>query len=167
MKQVYLAAERLMQMDDTAWQRHANPWSAYTRFAMLPLLALACWSRVWLGWWAVIPLAAVLALIWFNPRAFPPPTSLDNWASRGVLGERVFLRHRSEIPAHHRSWADGLSYAALPGVLVFLAGLWWLDLPWTVFGMALIILPKVWFVDRMVWLYSDWLRENGRMLGDV
>jgi hypothetical protein len=27
------------------WMRHANPWSVWTRFAVLPLLILAVWSR--------------------------------------------------------------------------------------------------------------------------
>ena len=43
--------ERLMKMDDAAWKRHANPWSAWTRTLILPLLALTVWSRVWIGWW--------------------------------------------------------------------------------------------------------------------
>lgn len=154
-------------MNETAWKRHANPWSAYTRFTILPLLALAIWSRVWLGGWSLLPVVIVLSWAWWNPRAFPPPSDLDNWASRGVLGEQVFLRHRSAVAAHHRAWADALSYASLPGALVFVLGLWWLDPAWTIFGMVLTVLPKVWFVDRMVWVYSDWLRENNKDLGDV
>nr|WP_238997445.1 DUF6653 family protein [Mycolicibacterium sp. CBMA 361] len=36
-------------MTDAAWRRHANPWSVWTRFAAIPLMMLAIWSRVW-GW---------------------------------------------------------------------------------------------------------------------
>jgi hypothetical protein len=36
------------RMTDDAWQRHANPWSVWTRFAAIPLMILAIWSRVWL-----------------------------------------------------------------------------------------------------------------------
>ena len=32
-------------MTNEAWQRHANPWSVYTRFAAIPAGLLAIWSR--------------------------------------------------------------------------------------------------------------------------
>lgn len=160
-------AERLMGMDEATWARHANPWSCYTRFAILPLLALAVWSRVWIGPFAWGAVALVLIWTWMNPRAFAPPKTLDTWASRGVLGERVYLRRRAEIPAHHLAWARGLSLAALPGLVAMALGLWWLELWWVLFGVVLAMGPKIWFVDRMVWLYSDWLRQTGKELGDV
>ena len=164
---VYAAAERLMGMNDRVWARHANPWSCYSRFTALPLLALAIWSRDWIGAGAWVAVAVALVWIWVNPRAFPPPVSLDNWASRGVLGERVFLKRRAELRGHHRAWAAGLAWAALPGVVVLALGLWWLEPWWTLFGMVLAMGPKVWFVDRMVWAYADWLSDNDKELGDV
>ncbi len=164
---LYRVAERLMGMSDAVWRRHANPWSCYSRFTALPLLALAIWSRIWIGAWAWAAVAGVLVWIWINPRVFPEPASLDNWASRGVLGERVFLNRRAEIRAHHRHWAAGLSLAALPGVVILAVGLWRLDPAWVVFGTVLTAGPKLWFVDRMVWLYSDWLRDHDKELGDV
>ncbi|MEO1140043.1 MAG: DUF6653 family protein [Pseudomonadota bacterium] len=167
MKALYRGAERLMSMDDTAWARHANPLSAYSRFTILPLLSLAIWSRVWLGWGVVALVILVLIWTWVNPRLFPPPKSLDNWASRGVLGERVFLNRRNDVAAHHRAWADRLSLGSLPGAVVLVIGLIWLWPWWVIFGIALTVLPKVWFVDRMVWLYADWLRDNNKELGDV
>ena len=79
-----------MGMDDRAWQRHANPWSVWTRILTpLPLLALAVWSRVWLGWGALWPVALALGWIWLNPRLFPAPARLDGWAAAAVMGERV------------------------------------------------------------------------------
>jgi hypothetical protein len=65
----------------------------------LPLLVLAVWSRVWIGWWAMLAVSLVLVWIWLNPRVFPEPRTLDAWMSRGVLGERVFLEHRATCPA--------------------------------------------------------------------
>lgn len=56
-------------MDDATWRRHANPWSVWTRFAAFPLLVLAIWSRVWLGWWAFVPVGVMMILLWYNPRA--------------------------------------------------------------------------------------------------
>jgi len=143
----YQYAERLMGMNDAVWERHANPLSVY-------------------GWaWAAVVLA--LLWIWLNPRLFAPPRDLDNWASRGVLGERVFLTHADQIAAHHKQMARWLSLGSIPGALAMALGLWWLDAPWTVFGMLLTMLPKIWFVDRMVWIYADWLREQEKELGDV
>lgn len=167
MSGLYRAAERLMGMDDRIWARHASPLSVYSRMATLPMLALAVWSRVWIGAWAWAAVAAVLVWTWANPRVFPAPSSLDNWASRGVLGERVFLNRRDEVPAHHRVWAAMLSAGSVPGALAMAWGLWVLDPAWAVFGTLLTMIPKIWFVDRMVWLYADWLRKTGKELGDV
>jgi hypothetical protein len=47
---------RLFRMDDATWLRHAHPWSVILRFTVLPLLILAFWNRLWLGWLAVIRL---------------------------------------------------------------------------------------------------------------
>ena len=167
MDAIYHAAERLMGMSDRVWARHANPWSCYTRFSALPLLALAIWSRVWIGPWAWLAVAVAILWVWVNPRAFPPPANLDNWASRGVLGERVYLNRRDEVRAHHKSWATGLAWASLPGGVVMGLGLWWLDVWWSIFGTILTMGPKIWFVDRMNWVYADWLSDTGKELGDV
>lgn len=152
----FKAAERGMAMDDAVWMRHANPWSVWTRFTCLPLIILAIWSRVWLGWWALVPLALACLWTWANPRAFPPPAKTDTWASKGTFGERVFLnRHAVPIPEHHRHWAIGLGFASATGLIPLVWGLWALDVPTTLLGVALLVLPKVWFVDRMVWLFED------------
>jgi len=52
---------QLFRMDDATWLRHANPWSVILRFTtVLPVLILALWSRLWLVWWAVIPVSLAL-----------------------------------------------------------------------------------------------------------
>ena len=84
-----------------------------SRFTVLPLFALAVWSRVWIGWWAVLVVALVCVWAWWNPRAFPPPSSTDTWAAKGTFGERVFLNRKAlPIPDHHfdvvtAGWAIG------------------------------------------------------------
>ena len=40
---------RSFSMSEETWQRHANPWSVWTRFTALPLIILAAWSRS--CWW--------------------------------------------------------------------------------------------------------------------
>ena len=146
MRRVYHLAERLMGMDAEIWRRHANPWSVFTRFLALPLLVLAIWSHVWIGWWAVAAIVLACFWIWLNPRLFAPPVRLDSWAARGVMGERVFIGRRDEIARHHRLWADGLAWASLPGLIVLACGLIWTDPVWTIFGTVLAMLPKLWFL---------------------
>ena len=148
--------EDLFQMSDTVWARHANPLSAWTRFPILPLLALSIWARVWIGWWCLVPIIALLIWTWVNPRAFPPPASTTSWASRAVMGERVWLnRTVVAIPRHHAIWAQILAWAPATGLPPLVWGLWALDLPWLLLGLVLSIGPKMWFLDRMAWLYDD------------
>lgn len=97
------ATERAMAMNDTVWQRHGNPWSGWTRVATMPLFAIAAWSRLWIGWWSLLPIAILIAWIWINPRLFPPPRSVDYWMSRGLLGERIWLADDpGTVGEHHR-----------------------------------------------------------------
>ena len=87
---------------EDAWHRHANPWSVYTRIPIPLMLVLAIWSRAWIGWWSLVPIGIVLAWTVINPRVFPPPRSLDHWASRAVLGETHWAaRKQKPIPARH------------------------------------------------------------------
>lgn len=149
-------AEKLMRMSPEIWQRHTNPWSGWSRVAALPLISLAVWSRIWIGPWAIAPVALALLWLWVNPRLFPPPQNTDNWMSQGVLGERVWLnRHKVPIPQHHLRIGHILNAISALATLPYLAGLIWLDLWATLFGMSVIMLAKLWFVDRMVWLYAD------------
>ena len=146
----------LFRMDDKARRRHANPWSGYTRFSMIPLIALAFWSRVWLGWWALAPIIIVLLWVWFNPRIFPEPKSTHNWASKVVLGEWVWMnRNNVPVPAHHRRMPDILSAANTIGAVPFIWGLVALEIWPTIVGAIVMVISKLWFCDRMVWLYED------------
>jgi hypothetical protein len=141
---------------EDAWRRHANPWSVYTRIPIPPLVVAAIWSRVWIGWWSLLPVAVVLVWTAVNPRVFPAPRSFDSWASHSVLGETVWARRKeTPVPARHRTGPlvlSGLSAAGLP-FLVW--GLVVLD-PWiTLFGLAVQMAGKLWFLDRMALLHGD------------
>lgn len=158
---MFRALERSMAMDDAAWQRHANPWSVFTRFSILPLLALAVWSREWIGAWSLAAVALVALWTWYNPRAFGPPHSTDNWASKGVMGERLFLARKSHpVPRHHERMALLLAALSFVGIVILVHGLAVLQF-WTVTaGLVLAMATKAWFIDRMVWLYEDMSRPS-------
>jgi hypothetical protein len=44
-------------------------------------------------------------------------------------------------------------------------GLWALWWEGAVFGMILALLPKLWFLDRMVWMHRDWVAGAGAVPG--
>lgn len=150
------AAEQMMRMDDATWWRHANPASGWTRMPILAGLALAIFSRVWIGWWCLVPVALLLVWNWLNPRAFASPQSLDSWMTRAVLGERIWLNRQTKpIPPNHARMANMLSLAATFGLLPLVYGLWVLDPMATASGVIIATGAKLWFLDRMVWLYED------------
>ena len=149
---------RLFGLQGDHWMRHANPWSVWTRFLALPLLALAAWSRVWFGWWAVLAGVAALVFMVVQPLVFPPPRSTRNWASRGVLGERIASeRAPADLPPQFgtsRVPAVTIAWQVL-GLAVLVVGLVRLDLLLTVAGIAIVQCAKAWFIDRAVLLFED------------
>jgi len=79
---------------------------------VLPLLAVAIWSRVWLGWWSMVPIVLCLVFLVVNPLLFAPPRSTRSWASKAVLGERVWtLRESVPIPDRYRGPIPGVTAA--------------------------------------------------------
>ncbi|WP_138757444.1 DUF6653 family protein [Modestobacter altitudinis] len=143
-------------LEEDAWQRHANPWSVYTRIPIPSLLAGAIWSRHRLGWWSVVPVGLVGAWTAINPRAFPPPRSLDHWASRGVLGETCWARRDEEpVPVRHRVAPNVLAGVSAVGVPFIVRGLAVRNGWMVAFGLAVETAAKTWFIDRMALLYDD------------
>jgi hypothetical protein len=139
-----------------AWRRHANPWSVYTRIPIPALLVAAIWSRTWIGWWSLLPIAVCLIWTVVNPRAFSPPRTLDSWASRSVVGETLWAERKSTpLPSRHRTAPVVLGALSAAGLPFLIWGLVVLD-PWlTLFGLAIQMLGKLWFLDRMALLYDD------------
>jgi hypothetical protein len=143
-------------LSDETWRRHANPWSVWTRYAAFPLLVLAVWSYHAIGWWAVLPVALVVGWLIINPRAFPPPASTDNWASKAVLGERIWVGlKRGQVPARHAVVPRIASVIAALASLLVVWGVVRQDAILTLLSTLLVMLAKTWFVDRMVWLFED------------
>jgi hypothetical protein len=148
-------------LTDEVWRRHANPWSVYTRVPIPALLALAVWSRAWIGRWSSVPIGIVGLWILVNPRAFPPPRSDDRWATQAVLGEQLWTASRKQGRPSRRRVAPvvliGLNTA---GMAVLVRGLVARD-PWmTATGLAVHMAGKNWFLDRMAWHYQDAVRER-------
>ena len=128
---------------EDAWRRHANPWSVYTRIPIPALLVAAIWSRAWIGWWSLIPVASCLIWTMVNPRVFPAPRTLDHWASRSVMGETLWARRISApLPPRHRTAPVVLNVLSAAG------------LPFLIWGLV-VLDPWLWFLDRMALLYDD------------
>lgn len=158
---------RIFNLTQDNWMKHANPWSVWTRYSVLPIIIFAFWSRIWIGWWCVIP--GVVSLVWmfFNPVFFSKPTSTKNWASKSVLGERVYLnRDKVEIPEHHKSPIQNiLNSISSVGMVLSIWAIVEYSLWGAIVGTSLAYLGKSWYLDRMVWLYEDMKDHNEEYKG--
>lgn len=153
--------ERWFRMTDEVWERHANPWSVWTRYLSVPLMTLAIWSRVWIGQWAWLPVLLSVFWIWLNPRVFSKPSTTESWAAKAVLGERLWLQRNEEIvDIWHRGAISVANTVAAIGVILLTVGLFRLDAYHVCYGVILTLIGKTWFLDRMVWLYQDALANR-------
>lgn len=155
------AFKKRFSLSAATWKRHANPWSVYTGFLTTPFLGLAVWSREWIGLWFLVPLALAIAWILISPRLFPAPKSTDNWASKSVFGERILGRQKSmPVPLHHATATTIIGVIGAVGALQFGYGLFASD--WFVlsYGLVIMFLARVWFLDRLVWLYEDMMHTS-------
>lgn len=152
---------KLFLPNDDSWLLHANPWSIWTRFATLPFIVLGLWSRVWIGWYCLIPIAILIFWVWINPTLFGKPKHYNSWGSRAVLGERVFMKRKEvPIPVGHSTIIVILNILQTVGGVILLYGVWSLNIYFTIHGLTFVYLSKMWFLDRMVWLYEDSIRES-------
>lgn len=137
------------------WLKHSNPWSVWTRFPILALLAPAIWSRVWLGWYALVPVGILIVWTAVNPKFFKKPKSTKNWASKSVLGEKVWTnRKKIDVPPHHKMAINILTATQFIGVIITGFGLYHFDFWQTVAGALCVYFSKMWFLDRMVWIFE-------------
>jgi hypothetical protein len=143
------------------WKKHANPASVWTRFIILPFFALAVWSRVWIGWYSLIPLGAIIIWTFINPLFFSEQKSIDSWASKSVIGEMMWAkRNKINVPKHHESIIKMLYIIQASGLIPLVIGLAYLNLSSAIIGIILIYLGKMWFLDRMVWVYEEMKSNN-------
>jgi hypothetical protein len=73
--------------------RHANPWSAWSRWASTPLVLVPVWTRR--------RSHALMAALWFalNPVIFPHIRDERSWATRAMLGEELWISRRPKDTA--------------------------------------------------------------------
>jgi hypothetical protein len=91
------------------FEHHANPWSAWTRWATTPLVVASVWTRKWTH---AVP---VLAWMIANPVVFPKPDHERAWATRAILGEELWIVER---PRDTAMAVDAGSLVCLLGALV-------------------------------------------------
>ncbi|PIE56291.1 MAG: hypothetical protein CSA34_04960 [Desulfobulbus propionicus] len=153
---------KAFRLTDENWMKHANPWSVWTRYAVLPFIMFAFWSRAWIGWWCLVPGISSILWMFFNPVFFHKPRSTKNWASKAVLGERVYLnRDKVEIPDIHKTPLYGiLNVISSMGMMMAMWAIVCSSVWGAVFGVTLVYIGKSWYLDRMVWLYETMKSEN-------
>ena len=145
----------VFRMTDEVWKRHANPWSVWTRFGAIPLMILAIWSRVWLGRWCLVPIAAVIVWLWLNPRVFAPVENPTGWAAKGIYGEKLWLNGPAAGPGRLPSRAAVPDRGRRPGLRDPGFGLIMLEVWPTVFIASLIVLGQLWRIDRLGLLFEE------------
>jgi hypothetical protein len=152
---------RIFGLEGESWMRHANPLSVWTRFSVLPLLAIAIWSRDWIGWLSLFPIGLAIAWMFVNPLLFKEPRSTMSWASRGVFGERIWAdRDKVELPRQYRSPMPNVANAySILGILLLAYGLVTLSVLPVVAGVLITVGGKLWYIDRMVLLF-DTMKER-------
>lgn len=153
---------KLFNLTDENWMKHANPISVWSRYSVLPFILFSFWSRIWIGWWCLVPMVLSLLWLFFNPILFNKPKSTRNWASKAVLGERVYLnRDKIAIPQHHITpLINLLNIISSTGLILAIWSVIYYSIWGAVFGVTLTYIGKSWFLDRMVWLYEDMKDDN-------
>lgn len=116
------------------WRRHRNPCSGWTRVAIGPLLALA----IWLHSWPLIGFLALAALT--NPFWFPPPDRDDDFMTRAVDGERLWLERAERVEKFLVMGVPALMVVPLVWVL------WTHQALWAAFFVAVLLAHKLVFV---------------------
>jgi hypothetical protein len=145
--------ERFFGLDETGWARHANPWSVWTRAAILPALTLAIWSRDWIGWWCLIPVLAIVFFAKANPRLFPAVDRNEGWVWAAVMGEKLWVAGDPRIAQTNLHWAGLFTILQAPAVALWLTGLVFQWPLLTVIGVVAVLGAKLLFLIEMTKIY--------------
>ena len=94
--------------------------------------------------------------MFFNPILFKKARATRNWASKSVLGERVWSnRDKVDIPDYHKTIPYILNSISFLGMVLSIWAIVTLSIWPAILGIALAYLGKSWYLDRMVWIYED------------
>lgn len=129
------------RLEATFWERHANPWSAGTRFVAMPVLAYAIYTRNRRLLYAVVAFTAV------NPVLFSPPADTSSWFSRIVLAEREWLAE--DRGTFDLGYPNVLNVCNVPATLLVVWAAWRRRPLATVLSVAVAMVLKVWWVDAV------------------
>lgn len=151
----WLGGDPLLGSTEADGARGHDRWDVALDLASAPLLALALWSRAWLGWWAVLPVALAVALPFLNRRPRRPPVRPDAWTFRSAVGPPLLLRRWAAIPAPARAEAAALWSLKLVLHLAVLVGAWAFALWPVVLCAAAEVVVGLRLRDRMARLVAD------------
>ena len=117
---------------------------------------VAIWSKEWINIWCLIPISLLILWTIINPKFFSKPKSTNNWSSKSVLGEKIWAnRNEIPVPNRHKNMVTILTVIQFIGVITLTIGLYRLNLWQTVAGIICVYFGKIWFLDRMVWIFED------------
>ena len=133
-------------LSDKTWERHANPWSGWTRVLSMPALAIGLYLH---SFW-ILGLVVVWLII--NPMIFSKPKSVDNWMSKGVLGEKLYFKNGKKLK---RDLPTLLNAINVPVFIAFIYFGWQQELLAMILTGLLTMTIKFWFIDKMVVLVNE------------
>lgn len=133
-------------LSETTWEKHANPWSGWTRVLSMPALAIGLYFH---NFWI---LGVVIIWLLINPIVFTKPKNVDNWMSKGVLGEQVYFKNGKK---YKKDLPTFLNILNIPVFATFLYFSWVQDITPLVLAGLLTMVIKFWFIDRMVAVYEQ------------
>ena len=133
-------------LSDRMWERHTNPWSGWTRVLIMPVLAYGLYTH---NWWVLVG-TAIWAVI--NPMVFPKSDRIDNWMSKGVIGERIYYANNKKFKRDLPTFLNALN---IPVFAAFIYYGWRQELVPLILAGLLTMTLKFWFIDRMARLAED------------
>jgi len=81
--------------------------------------------------------------------------------SKSVLGEKYWSeRKMKSVPKQHNTPVLILTILQAIGGIILIVGLWKLDISLIIIGTIIIYMAKMWFLDRMVWIFENMKNED-------
>jgi hypothetical protein len=124
--------------------------------SVLPLPVASTWSRVWLGWWCIVPLLLSVIWLFINPLFFAPPRSTSTGRpspfSESGSGSIAHVLPPGRFPVPCAS-----ACAVVPGLglVPLVYGFIAFDAVATLTGVSTVEGGKLWYLDRMARLFDE------------